>query len=119
MKNELSYHRTTDCIWIWIHDRSGSVWQHGFLQNQSAEKQETGHEHVFSLVIWCPVEECSVQRFCSGSRNGKVPGTGSGFILDTISDGFVVYGGIIGGILAGCMYCKIQKEQISGNILIL
>ena len=33
------------------------------------------------------------------------------YILDTISDGFVVYGGIIGGILAGCLYCYIKKTD--------
>ena len=32
-----------------------------------------------------------------------------GFILDTLSDGFVVYGGILGGILAGWIYCKSKK----------
>lgn len=32
-----------------------------------------------------------------------------GFILDTLSDGFVVYGGILGGILAGWIYCKNKK----------
>ena len=31
--------------------------------------------------------------------------------IDTISDGFVVYGGIIGGILAGCLYCYIKKTD--------
>lgn len=33
------------------------------------------------------------------------------YILDTISDGFVVYGAIIGGILAGCLYCYIKKTD--------
>ena len=32
-----------------------------------------------------------------------------GFILDTLPDGFVVYGGILGGILAGWIYCKSKK----------
>ena len=50
-----------------------------------------------------------MQRFYSGSRNGKV--RDPHYILDTISDGFVVYGGIIGGILAGCLYCYIKKTD--------
>ena len=35
-----------------------------------------------------------------------------GFILDTLSDGFVVYGGILGGILAGWIYCKSKKVDV-------
>lgn len=30
-------------------------------------------------------------------------------ILLNLSDGFVVYGGILGGILSGCLYCRFQK----------
>lgn len=32
-----------------------------------------------------------------------------GFILDTLSSGFVVYGGIIGGVVTGYVYCKRKK----------
>ena len=32
-----------------------------------------------------------------------------GFILRTMTDGFVVYGGIIGGIIAGWLYSRITK----------
>lgn len=31
------------------------------------------------------------------------------YILSTMSSGFVVYGGLIGGILTGFLYCKIKK----------
>ncbi|MBR2764792.1 MAG: prolipoprotein diacylglyceryl transferase [Blautia sp.] len=33
-----------------------------------------------------------------------------GFLIDTIGDGFVVYGGIIGGILVTWIYCRIKKD---------
>lgn len=31
------------------------------------------------------------------------------FIIESLSSGFVVYGGIIGGIVSGYIYCKIKK----------
>lgn len=31
------------------------------------------------------------------------------YILETLSSGFVVYGGIVGGILAGVIYCRTRK----------
>ena len=33
------------------------------------------------------------------------------FLVDTIGDGFVVYGGIIGGILLTWIYCHIKKQS--------
>ena len=32
-----------------------------------------------------------------------------GFLGDTLTDGFVVFGGIIGGILTAYVYCKVEK----------
>lgn len=31
------------------------------------------------------------------------------FIVETLSNGFVVYGGIIGGVITGYVYCKIKR----------
>ena len=52
-----------------------------------ARKLRLSSDHVFALVLW------------------GLPG----FLLDTLTDGFVVYGGIIGGILAGWIYCRAKK----------
>ena len=62
-----------------------------------AKRQRLDRDHVFSLVI------CAKILFWITEWRSIVQDPH--YILDTISDGFVVYGGIIGGILAGCLYC--------------
>ena len=55
-----------------------------------ARKLRLSSDHVFALVLWGLLKD-------------------PGFLLDTLTDGFVVYGGIIGGILAGWIYCRAKK----------
>ena len=50
-----------------------------FVAEQRARKLKLACEHIFYLVVWCAI------------------------------GGFVVYGGIIGGILVGWLYCRIKK----------
>ena len=76
-----------------------------------AKRQRLDRDHVFSFVIWCRLGGL----FCANSlfsltdwrRSLQDPPESR----ETISDGFVVYGGIIGGILAGCLYCYIKKTD--------
>ena len=81
------------------------------ITNRRAEKQKLDHEHVFSLVIWCLLGGLFCAKILFWITEWKSIVQDPHYILDTISDGFVVYGGIIGGILAGCLYCYIKKTD--------
>ena len=81
------------------------------ITNRRAEKQKLDHEHVFSLVIWCLLGGMFCAKILFWITEWKSIVQDPHYILDTISDGFVVYGGIIGGILAGCLYCYIKKTD--------
>ena len=62
--------------------------------------------------FWCCGvwwEDFWAPSFCSGSQEWKEVAADPGFILRTMTDGFVVYGGIIGGIIAGWLYSRITK----------
>lgn len=80
-----------------------------FLADQRAEKHGNSRDHVFFLLIWCILGGMLGAKMLFWITEWKSLVQDPGFILDTISDGFVVYGGILGGILAGYIYCKIQK----------
>lgn len=80
-----------------------------FLADQRAEKHGNSSDHVFFLLIWCILGGMLGAKTLFWITEWKSLVQDPGFILDTISDGFVVYGGILGGILAGYIYCKIQK----------
>ena len=68
-------------------------------------------DHVFSLVIWCLLGGLFCAKILFWITEWRSIVQDPHYILDTISDGFVVYGGIIGGILAGCLYCYIKKTD--------
>ena len=67
------------------------------------------YEHIFYLVIWCLVGGMLCSKLLFWITEWKELVRNPGFVLDTIGDGFVVYGGIIGGVLAGWLYCRIKK----------
>ena len=74
-----------------------------------AKKQNLDSEHVFSLVLWCLMGGLFFAKLLFWITEWKSIAEDPGFFFDTLADGFVVYGGIIGGILAGWMYCRIKK----------
>ena len=74
-----------------------------------AKKQNLDSEHVFSLVLWCLMGGLLFAKLLFWITEWKSIAEDPGFFFDTLADGFVVYGGIIGGILAGWMYCRIKK----------
>ena len=65
------------------------------ITNRRAEKQKLDHEHVFSLVIWCLLGGMFCAKILFWITEWKSIVRDPHYILDTISDGFVVYGGII------------------------
>ena len=76
-----------------------------------ARKQKLDSEHVFSLVLWGLIGGLLCAKLLFWITEWKTIVSDPGYILDTIADGFVVYGGIIGGIFAGWLYCHLKKAD--------
>lgn len=73
-----------------------------------AKKLHLEHQRIFDLLIWCVVGGMIGAKLLYYitilNEVLKDPK-----ILLNVADGFVVYGGIIGGILAGFLFCKKYK----------
>ena len=67
-----------------------------------ARKQGLDSEQIFPMILWCLVGGflCAKLLFWIAQDPG--------FMMETLSSGFVVFGGIIGGILTGFLYCRIK-----------
>lgn len=74
---------------------------------QRARKLHLACEHIFYLVLWCVLGGFASAKILFWITEWKEMIRNPLEILS--SDGFVVYGGIIGGILAGWIYCKVKK----------
>ncbi len=74
-----------------------------------ARKQKMAYEHVFYLVLWCTLGGFAGAKVLFWITEFREILADPGFILYTITDGFVIYGAIIGGILTGYVYCKKKK----------
>lgn len=82
------------------------------------KRKSLNQDHVFYFVIWCVLGGFLGSKllfFITDIRN----------IIDNpqkvlnLADGWVVYGGIIGGILAGIVYCKIKKIKFTAYFDVL
>ncbi|HJB28181.1 MAG TPA: prolipoprotein diacylglyceryl transferase [Candidatus Blautia faecavium] len=71
-----------------------------------ARKQKLPYEHVFFLVIWCVLGGFAGAKLLFWITEFRRILEDPGFMIRTFRDGFVVYGGILGGILAGYLYCR-------------
>ncbi len=74
-----------------------------------AARQKLDRDCVFYLIIWCLVGGICGAKLLYWITEWKSILQNPDFLLDSIADGFVVYGGIIGGILAGWLYCRHKK----------
>lgn len=74
-----------------------------------AKKLSLPDEHVFSLVIWCLVGGFAASKLLFWITEWKTILEAPSFLLHSLGDGFVVYGGILGGILAGYVYCRKKR----------
>ncbi|MGN8886100.1 prolipoprotein diacylglyceryl transferase [Blautia sp. HCP28S3_G10] len=74
-----------------------------------AARQKLDRDCVFYLIIWCLVGGICGAKLLYWITEWESILKNPGFLLDSIADGFVVYGGIIGGILAGWLYCRHKK----------
>ncbi|TCL59549.1 phosphatidylglycerol:prolipoprotein diacylglycerol transferase [Kineothrix alysoides] len=79
-----------------------------FVGEYRAKKKGLDPEHIFNFVIWCVLGGFSGSKLLFFLTSIKSIIADPSLLLD-FSDGWVVYGGIIGGILAAMIYCKIKK----------
>lgn len=73
-----------------------------------AKKMKMDYEKIFNLTIWCALGGVLGAKLLYYITVLPSIVKDPGILLD-ISNGFVVYGGIIGGILAGFLFCKRYK----------
>ena len=74
-----------------------------------AKKYRADTDQIFFLVLWCLVGGLLGAKLLFWITEWKEVAADPGFILRTMTDGFIVYGGIIGGIIAGWLYSRITK----------
>lgn len=79
-----------------------------FTGENRAKKYRLEYQHVFYLVIWCLLGGFAGSKILYWSTEWKSIVNDPGFLVDTLTDGFVVFGGIIGGIVAAYIYCRIR-----------
>ena len=78
-----------------------------FVAEQRARKLNLAYEHIFYLVVWCAIGGFASAKILFWITNWREFLQNPRQLIS--SDGFVVYGGIIGGILVGWLYCMIKK----------
>lgn len=78
-----------------------------FVTEQRARRLHLAYEHIFYLVVWCAIGGFASAKILFWITNWKEFLQNPQEIIG--SEGFVVYGGIIGGILVGWLYCTIKK----------
>lgn len=82
-----------------------------FAAEYRAKKLKMQYEHIFYLVIWCVIGGFACAKLLFWITEWKSIWNDPGFLLRTMGDGFVVYGGIIGGIFTGYVYCRRKKLE--------
>ncbi|MDD5805280.1 prolipoprotein diacylglyceryl transferase [Blautia sp. HCP3S3_H10_1] len=80
-----------------------------FTGEARAKKRKLPYEHVFYLVVWCVLGGFLGAKILYWITEWKSIAENPGFLRDTLTDGFVVFGGIIGGIITAYVYCKVEK----------
>ena len=73
-----------------------------------ARKQGLDSEQIFPMILWCLVGGFLCAKLLFWITEWKSIVQDPGFMMETLSSGFVVFGGIIGGILTGFLYCRIK-----------
>lgn len=80
-----------------------------FTGEYCAKKRKLPYEHVFNLVVWCVVGGFLGAKILYWITEWENIMKNPRFLGDTLTDGFVVFGGIIGGILTAYGYCRIKR----------
>lgn len=76
-----------------------------------ARKNELAYEHVFYLVLWSVLGGFLGAKLLFLLTEWKSIVEDPADIKYLLLDGFVVYGGILGGILSGWIYCRRAKLE--------
>lgn len=82
-----------------------------FTAEYRAKKLKLQHEHVFYIVVWCVLGGFACAKILFWITEWRTVLSDPGYLLRTMGDGFVVYGGIIGGILTGYLYSRVKKLE--------
>ena len=82
-----------------------------------ARKQGLDSEQIFPMVLWCLVGGFLCAKLLFWITEWKSIIQDPGFMMETLSSGFVVFGGIIGGLLLWkrdreCFLCDISEFRI-------
>ena len=80
-----------------------------FTGEYRAKKRKLPYEHVFYLVVWCVVGGFLGAKILYWITEWKSILENPGFLSATLTDGFVVFGGIVGGIFTAYVYCRVEK----------
>ncbi len=81
-----------------------------FLVGMYREKKyAVGDDQIFSLGIWCLVCGWGAAKVLFIITELPVLFENPKYFLETLASGFVVYGGLIGGILTGYVFCRVKK----------
>ena len=73
------------------------------------KKYQIGNDQVFSLGMWCLVGGWASAKLLFLITELPSLIADPKQFLETLSNGFVVYGGLIGGIFTGWLFCRIKK----------
>ena len=74
-----------------------------------AKKKKMDYNQVFYIVLWCVAGGFVGAKILYWLTEWRMILKDPGFLLDSLTDGFVVLGGILGGILTAYIYCHIKK----------
>ncbi len=80
-----------------------------FLAEYRARKKKMPYEHIFYITIWCVVGGVIFAKLLFWITEWKEVVVDPLYYVKNVMEGFVVYGGILGGILSGYLYCRIKK----------
>lgn len=82
-----------------------------FVAEFRAKKLKMDAEQVAYITIWCVIGGFIGAKLLFWITEWKSILGKPSFLMQTLSDGFVVYGGIIGGILIGFLYSRVKKLE--------
>ncbi len=81
-----------------------------FLVGMYREKKyEIGDDQIFSLGLWCLVCGWGAAKVLFIITELPTLFENPKYFLETLASGFVVYGGLIGGVLTGYVFCRVKK----------
>lgn len=79
-----------------------------FVGEYRAKRKGLDADHIFNFVIWCVIGGFLGSKLLYSLTNIKNIIANPSLLLD-FQNGWVVYGGIIGGIFSAIIYCRIKK----------